>query len=77
MGLLLAVCVHSAGRSDHAGLTLLAFFCASFCSCLPLIWVDRTFGGKDFIAKVKQRYGWNLEGVKRSDDAKGFVLLPK
>ncbi len=77
MGLLLAVCVHSAGRSDHAGLTVLAFFCASFWSCLQLIWVDSTFGGKDFIAKVKQRYGWNLEVVKRSDDAKGFVLLPK
>ncbi len=77
MGLRLAVCVHSAGRSDHAGLTLLAFFCASFWSCLQLIWVDSTFGGKDFIAKVKQRYGWNLEVVKRSDNAKGFVLLPK
>lgn len=77
MGLLLSVCVHSAGRSDHAGLTLLAFFCASCWSCLRLIWVDSTFGGKDFIAKVKYRYGWNLEVVKRSDDAKGFVLVPK
>jgi putative transposase len=77
MGLLWAVCVHSAGRSDHAGLTLLAFFCASVWSCLQLIWVDSTFGGKDFIAKVKQRYGWTLQVVKRTDDQKGFVLLPK
>jgi putative transposase len=77
MGLLLAICVHSAGRSDHAELTLLTFFCASLWSCLQLIWVDSTFGGKDFIAKVKQRYGRKLEVVKRSDDVKGFVLLPK
>ncbi|NEQ26660.1 MAG: IS5 family transposase [Microcoleus sp. SIO2G3] len=77
MGLVLSVCVHSAGRSDHAGLLLLAFFCASVWSCLQLIWVDSTFGGKDFIAKVKQHYGWTLEVVKRSDHQKGFVLLPK
>lgn len=76
MGLLLAVCVHSAGCSDHAGLTLLAFFYAALWSCLQLIWVDSTFGGKDFIVKVKQRYGWMLV-VKRSDDQTGFVLLPK
>jgi putative transposase len=77
MGLLLGVCVHSAGRSDHAGLMLLAFFCASRWSCLQLIWVDSTFGGKDFLAKVKRHYVWTLEVVKRSDDQKGFVLLPK
>jgi putative transposase len=77
MGLLLSVCVHSAGRSDHAGLSLLACFCASLWSCLQLIWVDSTFGGKDFLTQVKHRYGWTLEVVKRSDDQQGFVLLPK
>jgi putative transposase len=30
MGLLLAVCVHGAGRSDHAGMRLLATFAAQF-----------------------------------------------
>ncbi|MCU7243715.1 MAG: IS5 family transposase [Microcystis aeruginosa G11-01] len=77
MGLLLSVCVHSAGRSDHAGLTLLAFFCASFWSCLKLIRVDSTFGGQKLLSKIKERYGWASEVVKRSDDQKGFVLLPK
>lgn len=77
MGLVLSVCVHSAGRSDHAGLMLLALFCAAAGSSLQCIWVDSTFGGKDFIANVKRRYGWNLEVVKRTDHQKGFVLLPK
>lgn len=78
MGLLLDVCVHSAGRSEHQGLVLLALFgAAAVWNCLQLIWVESTFGGKDFLEKVQRRYGWKLEVVKRSDDQKGFVLLPK
>ncbi len=77
MGLLLSVCVHGAGRSDHVGLTLLALFGAPKWSCLQLIWVDSAFGGKNFLSKVKRRYGWTVEVVKRSDDIKGFVVMPK
>jgi putative transposase len=77
MGLLLGACVHSAGRSDHAGMVLLATFCAPVWLCLQRIWVDSTFAGKEFIAKIAQQFGWQLEHVKRTDDQPGFVAILK
>ena len=77
MGLLLGACVHSAGRSDHAGLKLLGVFWAPLWSCLQLIWTDSTFGGKQFLEWVHQEFGWVVEVVKRPEDQKGFEVLPK
>lgn len=77
MGLLLAVCVHGAGRSDHAGMKLLATFFAQFWLCLKVIWIDSTFAGKDFIAQIAQDFGWNLEHLKRTDKQPGFTVIPK
>ena len=77
MGLLLAACVHGAGRSDHSGMELLATFRAQFWTCLKLIWVDSTFAGKDFIAKIAQQFGWTLEHLKRTDKEPGFTVIPK
>ncbi len=54
MGLLLGVCVHSAGRSDHAGMILLATFWAWLWQCLKVIWIDSTFAGSEFVAKLEQ-----------------------
>ena len=42
-----------------------------------LIWVDGTYEGVDFANWVKGLYFWVLQTIKRSDDAKGFTLLPK
>ena len=77
MGLLLAACVHGAGRSDHRAMELLATFHAQFWTCLQLIWVDSTFAGKDFIAKIAQQFGWTLERLKRTDNEPGFTVIPK
>jgi putative transposase len=77
MGLLLGVCVHSAGRSDHAGMLLLATFCASLWQSLQVIWIDSTFAGKAFIAYIAQQFGWKLEHLKRTDDEPGFQVIPK
>jgi putative transposase len=77
MGLLLGVCVHSAGRSDHAGMTLLATFWAWVWQCLQVIWIDSTFAGKAFIAKIEQQFGWKLEHLKRTDQEPGFQVIPK
>ena len=77
LGLLLCATVHSAKRSDHAGMTLLGVWFADAWGCLQLIWTDSTFGGKDFIAWVKATFNWTLEVVKRTDDEKGFKVLPK
>ena len=77
MGLLLDLCVHGGKRSDHQGMELLATFASQFWSCLKIIWVDSTFAGKDFIAKVEREFGWNLEHVKRTGSDPGFRVVPK
>jgi putative transposase len=77
MGFLLAACVHSAGRSDHAGMILLATFWAWLWPCLQVIWIDTTFAGKDFIAKIQQQFGWTLEHLKQTKEEPGFHVIPK
>lgn len=77
MGLLLDLCVHGGKRSDHQGMELLATFASQFWTCLKIIWVDSTFAGKDFIAKVEREFGWKLEHVKRTDSEPGFSVIPK
>jgi len=77
MGLLLGVCVHSAGRSDHQGMLLLGAFWTGVWSFLQVIWIDSTFGGKDFIAKIANQFGWRLEHIKRTDNESGFKVIPK
>jgi putative transposase len=77
MGLLLGVCVHSAGLSDHAGMLLWATFCASLWQSLQVIWIDSTFAGKVFIDYIAQEFGWKLEHLKRTDNEPGFQVIPK
>jgi putative transposase len=43
---------------------------------LQKLWGDGGYAGQ-LIAWVHERAGWELEIVKRSDDMRGFVLLPK
>lgn len=77
MGSLLAACVHSAGRSDHAGLKLLLTWWGATWSCLKLVWTDSTFGGRAFVEWVKQSVGWVLEVVKAAEGQRGFAVLPR
>jgi putative transposase len=42
---------------------------------LKLVWVDGGFSGKDFIERIQRKCQLTLEVVKRSDEAKGFVVL--
>ncbi len=44
---------------------------------LKLIWVDGGYRGKDFAEWVKTTYQWILKVVLRSDDVKGFKVLPR
>lgn len=41
---------------------------------LKLIWADG--GYTSIVEKVHKQFGWMLEIVKRSDDVKGFKVLP-
>jgi putative transposase len=44
---------------------------------MVLIWVDGTDEGAVFRKWTMDTYRWVLETIKRSDNTKGFVLLPK
>lgn len=45
-------------------------------SRLELIWVDGIYAGQ-LVEWVEKAYGWTLQVVKRTDDTKGFVVLPR
>jgi putative transposase len=82
LGLVLLVLVHSASIQDGAGglLTLQKLFERMkhslhnrYCR-LKLIWADG--GYTSIVEKVRTQFGWVLEIVKRSDEIKGFKVLP-
>ena len=76
MGLILAAVVHSAGIQDRDGAkAVLDRIKKEHPQRLELVWADGGDAGQ-LIEWVKQEWGWVLEIVKRSDDVKGFKLLP-
>ena len=75
MGLILAVVVHSAGIQDREGAKAVFEKIKNDLPRLQLAWADGGYSG-DLIEWVKRECGWILEIVKRSDDVKGFKLLP-
>jgi transposase len=80
LGLMIVVVVSAASVPERAGAKLvfakLHGMRQNF-RRLALIWVDGGYEGVDFMRWVMDCYSWVLETVKRSDQAKGFVLLPK
>jgi len=76
MGLLLIVVVHVASIQDRDGAKLLFSRIAQCFPRLKLIWADGGYAGK-LVDWVKTACGWILEIVKRPDDVKGFVVLPR
>jgi hypothetical protein len=79
LGLVMMVVVTAANISDPKGAKLIFEKLAQIPSRtarLILIWVDGT-GGTALMKWTMDTYVWILETIKRSDTAKGFVLLPK
>jgi len=78
LGLILAVVVHPANIQDRDGAKLV--FAKAMLkgpwSRMERVWADGGYSGK-LIAWVCSFCQWVLEIVKRSDDVKGFKLLPK
>jgi putative transposase len=76
LGLVLAVVVTSASVSDPAGAWHLIPRLGGACKKLRKLWVDGTYRGKllDWVAEHCQ---FRLQPVLRSDDVKGFVVLPR
>ena len=83
LGLLLIVLVHSASLQDGLGghQTLQRLFDRikrnvhnRWCR-LKLIWADGAY--RHIVDSVRQQFGWTLDIVLRSDDVKGFQVLPR
>ena len=80
LGLLILVVVTAANVTDYDGARTLLSQLNEKRRQFPrlcLIWVDGGYRGKDFMEWVMDSYRWVLEVIKRSDDAQGFVLLPR
>ena len=82
LGLLLMVLVHSASLQDGPGgqQTLHRLFDRikrtvhnRWCR-LKLIWAEGAYAS--IVDTVRQQFGWTLEIVRRSDEVKGFQVLP-
>jgi putative transposase len=76
LGLLLCVVVHAANIQDRDGAKLVLSKARGLFPKLRLIWADGGYAGK-LIEWAWRVCGWVLEIVKRSDTAKGWVLLPR
>jgi putative transposase len=69
--------VHEGNIQDRDGAKLVFFAAMTVLTTLVLVWADGGYAGKlvEWVAQQK-KWGWKLEIVKRTDDMKGFVLLP-
>lgn len=76
LGLVCKRLVHPANVSDPAGARQLLPGLKRLCPRLVKMWADSVYGGP-LVDWVASRLGCTLEIVKRSDDLKGFVVLPK
>ena len=76
LGLILRVIVHSANIQDRDGAKLVLKGTKQWFKRLKVIFADGGYAGQ--LVKWAKRYlRWTIDIVKRSDLAKGFVLLPK
>jgi len=76
MGMVLLVVVHGANVQDRDGAKLLLEKAQRLLPRLKLLWADGGYAGK-LVDWVQSVCGWVLQIVKRSDQAKGFKLLPR
>lgn len=76
LGLLLVVFVHSAAIQDRDGACDVFQKLSEMLTRLKLVWADGGYAGQ-LVGLVRRWWGYTLEIVKRSDNAKGFEVLPK
>ena len=76
MGLVLSVLVHRADIQDRDGAKLAVEQIKRHLRCLKVVFADGGYAGQ-LVTWFKERVGWKLEIVKRSDQAKGFTVFPK
>ncbi len=79
LGLLLLVVVHSAGTQDRDGARQVLAPLAHALTRLRKIWADGIYTGglAEWLRDLRARKRIELEIVKRPEEAKGFVVLPR
>ena len=79
LGNILALKVTTADVQDRDGAKLLLSVLTIAFGWLKLIWADGGYTGKliDHVAEIPRHRRVKLEIVKRSDDVKGFKVVPK
>lgn len=77
LGLILAAQVHPADVQDRDGALPLLKEARRLFPFVERIFADGGYQGVVTAASVAAIGGWRLQIVKRSDQAKGFVVLPK
>lgn len=76
MGLMLTVVVHAASIQDRDGAKLVMMKIANHFPRLTRIWADGGYAGR-LVNWAKSFGNWTLDIVKRNEDQKGFVVLPR
>ena len=76
LGLIVAVVVHAASIQDRDGAKLVLAKVATRAPRLQLVWADGGYAGK-LIDWTRETCGWLLTIIKRTDDVKGFQVLPR
>lgn len=77
LGLLVKVIVLSASVQDRDGAQMLFSQVRQALTRLEKVWADAAYAGPQLGDWVKAKCHWVLEIVKRTDEMKGFVVLPK
>ena len=76
IGLLLVIVVHCAGIQDRDEAKLVSAQLKGKYPRLRLIWADGGYAGA-LVTWMAHFAGWVLHIVKRTEDTKGFVVLPR
>lgn len=76
LGLVMVAIVTSAAVQERDGAKMIFGSLTERCKQLKLIWVDGGFSGPKLMNWVLECFNILLQTVKRSDDVKGFKLLP-
>jgi putative transposase len=77
LGLLLVVVVTAASVSDQAGAREVLKRLRGTCKKLRKVWVDGTYRGAEWMRWVKDKYRIVLAPVLRTEEQKGFSVLPR
>jgi transposase len=77
LGLLVGAIVHAGNIQDRDGAPILLASVRSAFPWMRHIFADGAYAGKKLEGALAKLGKWTIEIIKRSDAAKGFVLLPR